>query len=817
MFLDERFTRKLLDIINISKKDAKRMKMPSVTVELLLLALIKQGSNLAITILKQAGIDTGNIKDKIEEEIEEDNELFLLEQPVGMSEDAISVIEQARNESAEMGRHIIGTEHLLLGILKNKDCKAARLLKEEGLNYKKAQDVLLSLFADARSTSSKKLTKKRNKEESIEMYTRNLTELAAEGKLDPVIGREREIERVIQILCRRKKDNPVLIGEPGVGKTAIVEGLSQRIVRGKIPKPLANKSILSLDLASVIAGTKYRGQFEKRLKSIINKLKESDDIIIFIDEIHTIVGAGAAEGAIDASNMLKPALARGEIQAIGATTTEEYRKHIEKDGALERRFQILLIDPPTVKETIDILHGIKGRYADFHNVEYNDDSIDSAARLSYRYITDRNLPDKAIDVLDEAGSRVKLKSSKVPNTLIALEEELSEIKQELSRVRKEGKYEIAIDLRDRRDEIANRLKEEAEKIKEENKENKPVVIEDDIRDVISNWTGIPIAKLKQEETEKLLNMEAEIEKRLVGQHEAVKVVSKAIRRGRAGFRDPRRPLGAFLFLGPTGVGKTELAKQLAKFLFNTDDALIRVDMSEFMEKFNVSKLIGAPPGYVGYEEGGILTEAVRRRPYSVILLDEIEKAHNEVFNILLQIFDDGILTDAYGRKIAFKNTVIIMTSNLGTKDIMRGSQLGFKKMDQSASYEKMKEYLLDKIKDTFNPEFLNRLDETVVFHSLDRKIMKSIVEIFFNEIKERVEEKGYEISLTDEAKDFLIEKGFDPEYGARPLKRVMQKYLEDRLAEDFLQGKWEKGTKIIVSREGDKLIFFSSQSMAKVY
>lgn len=815
MFMDERFTKKLLDVIKIAKEMANETRFPSVTPEILLLALIRHGSSIALTMLKEGGIDNEVIEEKIEEYIRESKGVFLLDQPIGLSDEAISVLERAREESVVMGRQIIGTEHLLLALLKEKNSLVPDILKSEGFDYGRARDILLELFTKSPPAESKDIEKGIKKGRSIEYYTRDLTELAREGKIDPIIGRERELERVIQTLCRRKKNNPVLIGEPGVGKTAIVEGLAQRIIKGNAPKALLKKSILSLDLASVIAGTKYRGQFEKRLKEIINNLKNSQDII-FIDEIHTIVGAGAAEGAIDASNMLKPALARGEIQTIGATTTEEYRKHIEKDGALERRFQIILIDPPTVEETIDILKGIKERYEEFHRVNYTGSSIDAAARLSYQYITDRNLPDKAIDVLDETGARVKLRDAKVPDNLIGLEEELMEIKKELARAREEGKYEIAIELRDRRDEIEEKLRKETEKLKKEETEEKGKVVEEDIREVISIWTGIPLSKLKQEETEKLLAMEDEIEKRLVGQNEAVKAVAKAIRRGRAGLRDPRRPLGAFLFLGPTGVGKTELARQLAKFLFNTEEALIRIDMSEFMERFNVSKLIGAPPGYVGYDEGGTLTESVRRRPYSVILLDEIEKAHPDVFNILLQVFDDGILTDAYGRKVVFKNAVIIMTSNIGAKNLMRGTHLGFQKTDRESAYKEMKDYLLEEIKNTFNPEFLNRIDESVVFHALDKEMMLRIVEIFFNEIKQRVEEKGYEISLTDEAKEFLMEKGIDPEYGARPLKRVLQTHLEDKLAEDFLEGKWEKGTKIVVSQEDDKLIFFSSQSVAEV-
>jgi ATP-dependent Clp protease ATP-binding subunit ClpC len=817
MFMDESFTKKLIDVVKIAKELTQEAGLNEVTPVILFLAILKHGSNVAVTIIEEAGIDVEVLENRIQRLLRGHRDLLMVdEQPIiGLSEDSLNILEQAKEEALMLGRQIIGTEHLLLALLKVKEGAFIEVLKPEELDYYLAKQMLLDLFEKEKLGDRDREKSKTTGDRTLDFYTRDLTDLAKRGKIDPVIGREGEMERVIQTLCRRKKNNPVLVGEPGVGKTAIVEGLAQRIISGGIPKMLQGKKILSMDLASVIAGTKYRGQFEKRLKQILDSLKDSENIL-FIDEMHTIVGAGAAEGAIDASNMLKPVLARGEIQTIGATTTEEYRKYIEKDGALERRLQMILIDPPTIDETIDILKGIKRKYEDFHKVTYTDEVIKAAVKLSCQYITDRNLPDKAIDVLDETGAKVRLRETKVPDEIVKLEGHLREVKEELIKAREEGKYEVAIELRDRRDEIEKKLEESLEDWGKYGGLERVEVTEDDIREVISLWTGIPLKRLREEETERLLSMEEEIKKRLVGQDEAIRVVSRAIQRSRAGLRDMKRPLGAFLFLGPTGVGKTELAKQLAKFLFNTEEALVRIDMSEFMERFNVSKLIGAPPGYVGYDEGGLLTESVRRRPYSVILLDEIEKSHPDVYNILLQVFDEGMLTDAYGRKVSFKNTVIIMTSNIGSKEIMRGTHVGFKKPDEGIDYEQMKEYLLEEIKDRFNPEFLNRIDESIVFHSLDREMMASIVGIFFDEVRERVEEKGFEISLTEEAKEFLIEKGFDPEFGARPLKRVIQKQLEDKLAEGFLKGKWEKGNKIVVSREGNNLIFFSSRSVAEV-
>ena len=810
MFERNEYTPQLNKIIMLAEREARARNMDIITSELLLLAIIQEGQNLALTVLKEAEVDIPRLRKVLEAYIKSD-ELVMAGSSIDFSMDARVSLENARKEAIGFGDNRIGAEHLLLGIIANQDTRASEILLEEyDLDLMRARNILLSLGTN--ETKGRKVKKVRPS--ALNFYTRDLTQLAEEGKLDPIIGREKEIERVIQILSRRKKNNPVLIGEPGVGKTAIVEGLAQKIARKDVPDPLLNKRVLSLDLAAVIAGTKYRGQFEERLKAILSEIQESKNIIIFIDELHTIVGAGAAEGAIDASNILKPALARGEIQCIGATTMEEYRKYIEKDGALERRFQIIIVDPPSVEETIDILKGLKPAYEAHHRVRYTDAAIEAAAKLSDRYINDRFLPDKAIDVIDEAGARVKLQNSRIPEEILELEDELKKIKEDLEVARRRGDFETAITLRDRKEKLDEELAERLEEWKSSRTGIVGEVTEEDVRHVISMWTGIPLVKLEEKETEKLLRMEEELKKRIVGQDEAIEVISRAIRRGRTGLKDPRKPIGSFLFLGPTGVGKTELARQLALFLFNSENSLIRLDMSEYMEKFNVSKLIGAPPGYVGYDEGGQLTEKVRRRPYSVVLLDEIEKAHPEVFNLLLQILDDGSLTDAYGRRVSFKNCVIIMTSNIGTRELMKGTAVGFRKEDREITYQKMKEYLLEEVKRVFNPEFVNRLDEVVVFRQLGKETMKRIVEILFEDIRERVKEKGFEISLTDEAKEFIIEKGFDPEYGARPLHRTFQRYLEDPLAEEILKGKWKSGMKIVVSREEDRLIFLSSEPIS---
>jgi len=616
-----------------------------------------------------------------------------------------------------------------------------------------------------------------------------------------------EIERVIQILSRRKKNNPVLIGEPGVGKTAIVEGLAQKVIENKVPELLRGRRVLALDMAAVVAGTKYRGQFEERLKAVMNEIRSSNDVILFLDELHTIVGAGAAEGAIDASNMLKPALARGELQCVGATTLDEYRKHIEKDGALERRFQTILVDAPTIEETIQILHGLRDRYEEHHRVKYSDAALEAAVRLADRYISDRFLPDKAIDVIDEAGSRAKLSTPEIPPDMKKLEEQLDTINALKKQAVQDQQFEKAAKLRDQEREVKKKMEDERKSWEKSREVKRIEVNEEDIAFIIARWTGVPIVKLEEKETAKLLRMEDELRRRVVGQEEALAVVSRAIRRTRAGLKDPKRPMGSFIFLGPTGVGKTELARTLAQFLFEDEEALVRIDMSEYMEKFAVSRLIGAPPGYIGYEEGGQLTEKVRRKPYSVVLLDEIEKAHPDVFNILLQVLDEGLLTDSLGRKVSFKNVVLIMTSNLGAREIKKGMSLGFQAQIGDVTYDRMKDTVMTELKRAFNPEFLNRIDEVVVFHSLERGEMAQIVDILMRQVEERLAGKKIKLALSPEGKELIVEKGFDPTFGARPLKRTIQKLLEDPLSEELLKGTVKDGDRVAIEREEDHLVF----------
>ena len=729
------------------------------------------------------------------------------------------------SEARELNHSYVGTEHLLLGLLREEKGIAAQVLTDAGVNLEAARTETLRLLgtempptgaataqqgggATAPSSPPAKGEKK-SKTPALDHFCRDLTQLAAEGQLDPTIGRAKEIERVMEVLTRRKKNNPVLIGEPGVGKTAIVEGLAQLIANGECPESLRDHRVLSLDMAAVIAGTKYRGQFEERLKAVMNEIAQNKNIILFIDELHTLVGAGAAEGAIDASNMLKPALARGELQCVGASTLNEYRKYIEKDGALERRFQTVIVDPPTVEETVEILKGLRKKYEDHHRVTIPDTTLVTASKLSERYITDRFLPDKAIDVIDEAGARARLAAQAPPPEVAELKSKLDENIGEKEAAVRDQNFEQAAALRDKERELQADIRRKQDEWEKRRQSHWPVLGEEEISFIVSRWTGIPVTRLQEAETARLLRMEEELHKFVVAQEEAIKALARSIRRSRAGLKDPQRPIGTFIFAGPTGVGKTELARALARFLFADAAALIRVDMSEYMEKFSVSRLIGAPPGYVGYEDSGTLTKAVRRKPYSVVLLDEIEKAHPDVFNILLQVLDEGHLTDNYGRVIDFKNTVVIMTSNVGAKDMTKGKQLGFGGVDVRQSFERMSEKVKEEMQHVFNPEFLNRLDDVLIFHPLTQEHIKQIVTILLRDVQKRLTDEELTIKLTDPASDFLVNQGYDESFGARPLKRAIQRFIEDPLSEKILLAEFQKGdeVEVDVSADGTKLDF----------
>ncbi len=795
----ERFTERARKVIILAREEAIRLGHNFVGTEHLLLGLVREGDGLATAILKKLNVNLTTLKGEVEKIVSVGSQVS----PAGevpFTPQAKKVLEYAISEARSMGHNYIGTEHLLLGLIREGEGIASLVLRDFGVTIPAAK-------AQAQELLGEQATKATGtgRTPALDEFGLDLTGMARQGKLDPVIGRQAEIERVIQILSRRTKNNPVLIGEAGVGKTAIVEGLAQRIVASDVPETLLRKRVVQLDLPGMVAGTKYRGQFEERLKAVIKEIQQAGSVILFIDELHTLVGAGAAEGAIDASNMLKPALARGEIQVIGATTMDEYRKHVEKDRALERRFQTIFVGQPSVDETIQILREIKDRYEAHHSAVITEEAVSAAARLSQRYIADRFLPDKAIDVMDEAGSRARLKSLMLPEDIREMENEAERLRQQKEDAIRTQAFEVAARMRDGERKLRAELEERRNKWKEFKSKEKIIVTDEDIAYIVSKWTGIPLYQIEEAESNKLLRMEHEIGQRVVGQEEAIRAVTRAIRRSRSGLKNPQRPVGSFIFLGPTGVGKTELAKALAEFLFGTEDAMVRVDMSEYMERFSISRLIGAPPGYIGYDDSGQLTEKVRRRPFSVVLLDEIEKAHPEVFNLLLQIFEDGHLTDSYGRKVDFKNTILIMTSNIGARQIGVHAPMGFSKGGEEHTYEKMKETVLGELKKTFNPEFMNRIDEVIVFHNLTKEHMREIVELMLKRLQSQLDEKRITLRVSDDAKEFIIDKGYDPQFGARPLRRAIQRYVEDLLAEEMLQGAVTEGSTVRVKVGADQL------------
>ena len=802
--MNEMFTESARKAIEYARDEATRLRHDYIGTEHLLLGLIRLGEGRAVDVIQNLGVDLADLKGSIEEVVQPSGGTMTMGQ-LPLTARAKKTLEVSGQEARALKSKDIDTEHIMLALLKDEEGVAAQVLSTYEVDYKEAYEELKNIQNGRPSNYKKK--RKKSKTPALDHFGRDLTELARRGKLDPIIGRNDEIERVAQVLSRRKKNNPVLIGEPGVGKTAIAEGLAQRIVENRVPQTLENKRVVTLDMASLVAGTKYRGQFEERLKAVMNEIINASDVIIFIDELHTIVGAGGAEGSLDASNIFKPSLSRGELRCIGATTMNEYRKYIEKDGALDRRFQTVMVEPPSEEDTIKILKGLRNRYEEHHQLEISDEAIIAAVTLSNRYVSGKFQPDKAIDLIDEAGSRAHLSTYTRPKEFSEVETEITELQQKKEQSVKNQAFETAAQLRD---EIKAK-KEELAKMKkewEENREKQKVTLTADmVAQVLSKMTGIPLFKMEESESRRLLRMEDDISKRIVGQADAITTISKAIRRARAGLGDPRKPIGTFVFLGPTGVGKTELARALAEFLFEDVESLIRIDMSEYMEKFAVSRLIGAPPGYVGYEEGGQLTEKVRRKPYSVVLLDEIEKAHPDVFNILLQLMDDGSLTDSFGRKVDFRNTVVIMTSNAGTRQLGEGKTVGFDSKEASHSFDSMKKTVSDELKKLFNPELLNRIDEVIVFHSLEREHIAEIIEILVTEIATRMADRGISFTLSDAARDFLVDKGFDPAYGARPLKRALQKYLEDPMAEEILRGQYAGDCDVLIGVGNDCLTF----------
>ncbi|MEO5657618.1 MAG: ATP-dependent Clp protease ATP-binding subunit [Nitrospiria bacterium] len=807
----ERFTDRGRKIIILAREEAERHQNDYLGTEHLVLAILREGDGVALAVVKKMGLSPEQVRLEIERNLPSGGSTMTFGE-IPFTPRVKKVIEFSIEEAKLLGHNYIGSEHLLLGLLREEEGMGGKILRSLGANLLTARQLTINLL----KKSVPREKDKKSNTPALDEFGRDLTQLATEGTLDPVIGRADEIERVLQILCRRTKNNPVLIGESGVGKTAIVEGLAQRIVQSEVPDNLLNRRVIALDLGSLVAGTKYRGQFEERLKVVMKEIVSAGNIIIFIDELHTLVGAGAAEGSIDASNMLKPALARGEIQCIGATTLDEYRKHIERDAALKRRFQPIHVHPPSLDETIKIIRGLKDRYEEHHGITITEDAVVEAVRLSDRYITDRFLPDKAIDVIDEAGSRAKLMNYALPADLRGLEQEYKKVSKEKDVAIKLQNFEEAVKLREEEERLKKMLEDSKREWKKNQEKQRTSITKEEVAFVVAKMTGIPLYKLEEEESKKLLHMEEALHKRVIGQEEAITAVSKAIRRARAGLKGERRPIGSFVFLGPTGVGKTELARTLAEFLFDDEDALIRIDMSEYMERFASSRLVGAPPGYVGYEEGGQLTEKVRRRPYSVVLFDEIEKAHPEIFNMLLQVLDDGALTDSLGRKVDFKNTVIIMTSNIGARMIDKGTSLGFHQSGESGALSRMKDDVMGELKKTFNPEFLNRIDEIVVFHTLDKSNLFKIVDILIDEVNVRLVERGIQIELDEAVKKWLTDEGYQPMYGARPMRRCVQRNIEDPLSEELLRGRFKECKRIKIVLKDNTPSFVEEEAMAGV-
>lgn len=798
-----RFTERAQKVLALAQEEALRLGHNNIGTEHILLGLVREGEGIAAKALQALGLGSEKIQKEVESLIGRGQEMS---QTIHYTPRAKKVIELSMDEARKLGHSYVGTEHILLGLIREGEGVAARVLNNLGVSLNKARQQVLQLLGSNETGSSAAGTNSNANTPTLDSLARDLTAIAKEDSLDPVIGRSKEIQRVIEVLSRRTKNNPVLIGEPGVGKTAIAEGLAQQIINNEVPEILRDKRVMTLDMGTVVAGTKYRGEFEDRLKKVMDEIRQAGNIILFIDELHTLIGAGGAEGAIDASNILKPSLARGELQCIGATTLDEYRKYIEKDAALERRFQPIQVDQPSADESIQILQGLRDRYEAHHRVSITDDAIEAAVKLSDRYISDRFLPDKAIDLIDEAGSKVRLRSFTTPPNLKELEQKLDEVRKEKDAAVQSQEFEKAASLRDTEQRLREQVEDTKKSWKEKQGQENSEVTVDDIAMVVASWTGVPVSKIAQTETDKLLNMESILHSRVIGQDEAVVAVAKAVRRARAGLKDPKRPIGSFIFLGPTGVGKTELARALAESIFGDEEAMIRIDMSEYMEKHSTSRLVGSPPGYVGYDEGGQLTEKVRRKPYSVVLLDEIEKAHPDVFNILLQVLEDGRLTDSKGRTVDFRNTILIMTSNVGASELKRNKYVGFNVQDETQNHKDMKDKVMGELKRAFRPEFINRIDEIIVFHSLEKKHLTEIVSLMSDQLTKRLKEQDLSIELTDAAKAKVAEEGVDLEYGARPLRRAIQKHVEDRLSEELLRGNIHKGQHIVLDVEDGEFV-----------